>query len=146
MQSPTDASIRSLVARYAQAVVARDGEAWSDTWAKNGRWEIMGQAPVGRAAVRAHWEKLMSGIHFVFQLAGEGSIEVEEEGARATGRFPTVEFLKLAPEGPGNLMIGTYHDVYVVEDGEWKFASRRIDVQYMGPADLSGKPMPAAPR
>jgi hypothetical protein len=144
MPSQADPEIRSLVSRYAQAVVSRDAEAWSNTWAENGCWEIMGQAPRGRAAVLAHWETLMSGIFFVFQLAGEGRVDVDPSGERATGSFPTVEFLKLAPEGPGSLMIGTYQDVYVVEAGAWKFESRRIDVQYMGPSDLSGAPMPGA--
>jgi len=146
MPAHAESEIRSLVSRYAQAVVARDRAAWGGTWAENGRWEIMGAAPEGRADVVAHWEKLMSGIFFVFQLAGEGFVDVDPGGERATGRFPTVEFVKLAPEGAGSLMIGTYHDDYVREDGAWKFANRRIDVQYMGPADLSGAPAPGATR
>ena len=144
MSSQADAAIRSLVSRYAQAVVSRDAEAWSSTWAENGRWEIMGQAPQGRADVLAHWETLMSNIHFVFQLAGEGSVEVDASRERATGTFPTVEFVKLAPEGPGSLMIGTYHDVCIVEEGEWRFESRRIDIQYMGPSDMSAAPLASA--
>ena len=146
MPSSADASIRSLVSRYAQAVVARDGEAWIDTWASNGKWEILGQAPEGRHDVLAHWEKLMSGIFFVFQLAGEGAITIDESGERASGRFPTVEFAKMTADGPGSLMLGVYHDAYVVEDGAWRFASRRIDVLYMGPSDLAGAPAPGATR
>ena len=146
MPSSAEASIRSLVSRYAQAVVARDGKAWIDTWASNGRWEILGQAPEGRNDVLAHWEKLMSGIFFVFQLAGEGTITVEESGERASGRFPTVEFAKMTADGAGSLMLGIYDDAYVVEDGVWRFASRRIDIHYIGPSDLAGAPAPGATR
>lgn len=141
MPTSAESSIRTLVSRYAQAVIARDKDAWASTWSKDGKWELLGQAPEGRDAVVAHWELLMGGIQFVYQLAGEGSIEIDESGQRGTGRFPTVEFAKLG-DGPGNLMLGTYHDVYVIEDGEWRFLSRRMDIQYMGPSDLSGMPMP----
>ena len=85
----------------------------------------------------------MSGIQFVYQLAGEGKIEIDASGERGTGRFPTVEFTKLS-DGPGGLLLGTYHDEYIVEDGAWRFLSRRMEIHYMGPSDLSGTPMPRA--
>ena len=88
-----------------------------------------------------YWKTLMSGIPFVYQLAGEGSIEIDESGVRGTGRVPTTEFAKFG-DGPGTLMLGTYHDVYVLEAGEWRFAERRMKIQYMGPPDLSA---PVAP-
>ena len=146
MSAQDESSIRSLVSRYAQAVVSRDSAAWAATWAEDGCWEILGAAPQGRAAVLEHWEKLMSGISFVFQMAGEGALEMDPGGERGTGLFPTVEFLKMTPEGSGLLMVGTYHDEYVKEAGAWKFAHRRIDVQYMGPSDLSGAPVHASKR
>ncbi|MBW2233660.1 MAG: nuclear transport factor 2 family protein [Deltaproteobacteria bacterium] len=141
MSSSAEASIRSLVSRYAQAVVQRDAAAWGSTWATGGIWELLGQAPTGRKAVLEHWNRLMSGIVFVYQLAGEGSVHVDQSGARGTGRFPTVEFTKLG-DGPGTLLLGTYHDEYIVEEGEWRFAHRRMEIHYMGPSDMSGSPMP----
>ena len=104
--------------------MVQDPDSWISTWARNGRWELLGQAPEGRDAVLEHWKTLMSGIPFVYQLAGEGSIEIEASGDRGTGRVPTIEFAKLG-DGPGTLLLGTYHDVYVVEDGRWCFLSRR---------------------
>jgi hypothetical protein len=142
MSQSADAAIRTLVSKYAQATVANDAEAWAATWADDGIWDLMGNAPEGRDAVVAYWKTLMGNIPFVYQLAGEGSIEIDASGERGTGRFPTVEFVKLG-DGPGNLMLGTYHDVYVVERGEWRFAERRMKIRYMGPADLSGSPSPA---
>lgn len=137
MSSSAEAQIRTIISRYAQAVTAKDETLWSSTWAESGIWELMGQAPEGRDAVVEYWKSLMGGIPFVYQLAGEGSIEIDADGQRGTGRVPTVEFAKFG-DGPGMLMLGTYHDVYVVEDGAWRFGERRMKVQYMGPPDLSG--------
>ena len=142
MPTSAESAIRTLVSTYAQAVVARDGASWQSTWAKDGVWELMGQAPQGREALLEHWNKLMGGIQFVYQLPGEGVIHIDASGDRGTGQFPTVEFAKFG-EGAGTLLLGTYYDKYVVEDGEWRFANRRMQPHYMGPSDLSGTPIPS---
>jgi hypothetical protein len=141
MSRSAECAIRSLASTYAQATVTRDADAWAGTWAENGIWELMGQVPEGRDAVLAYWKQVMANIQFVFQLPGEGSIELDESAGRGTGRFPTVEFVKMG-DGPGTLMLGTYHDVYVIESGEWRFAERRMKISYMGPPDLSAAPTP----
>jgi len=138
---PTSAesAIKSIISTYAQAVTTRDDSLWSSTWSEKGIWELMGQAPEGRDAVVAYFSALMGNIAFVYQLAGEGSIEIDADGTRGTGRVPTVEFAKFG-DGPGTLLLGTYEDVYVFEDGRWLFGERRMRIQYMGPPDLSGPP------
>ncbi len=141
MSQSAESEIRNLVSRYAQATVTRDSAAWAATWSTNGIWELMGNAPEGREAVVSYWETLMANIPFAFQLAGEGSIEVDETGERGIGRFPTLEFTKMS-DGPGTLLLGTYEDVYVVEEGEWRFGERRMRIRYMGPPDMSGAPLP----
>ena len=142
MSTSAESAIRSLVSTYAQAVVARDGAGWQSTWSKDGVWELMGQAPRGRDALLEHWNTLMGGIQFVYQLAGEGKIAIDANGERGTGQFPTVEFAKFG-EGAGSLLLGTYHDEYVLEDSQWLFAKRRMQIHYMGPSDLSGTPVPS---
>lgn len=139
MSPSSESAIRSLVSQYAQAVVSRDGASWQSTWARDGVWELMGQAPRGRDALLAHWNGLMAEIMFVYQLAGEGRIRIDPSDERGTGQFPTVEFAKFG-EGPGTLLLGTYHDEYVVEDDEWLFAKRRMQIHYIGPSDLSAMP------
>ncbi len=141
MSTSAESEIRNLVSRYAQAILTRDVAAWGATWSTNGIWELMGNAPEGRDAVVFYWKTLMANIPFAFQLAGEGSIEVDETGRHGTGRFPTLEFTKMG-DGPGTLLLGTYEDVYVVEEGEWRFAERRMRIRYMGPPDMSAAPLP----
>jgi len=142
VSTSAESAIRSLVSQYAQAVVLRDGASWQATWATDGVWELMGQAPKGRVALLEHWNTLMSGILFVYQLAGEGKIQIDPNGKRGTGQFPTIEFAKFG-EGPGSLLLGTYHDEYVVDEGQWLFARRRMQIHYMGPSDLSAMPVPS---
>jgi hypothetical protein len=139
--SDATAAIRSLISRYSQAAVTADAEAWGSTWAADGAWELMGQMTRGRDEVVAQFASAMSGLQFVFQLAGEASIELEPDGRRGTGRVPTIEFVKMG-DGPGTLMLGTYEDVYVEQDGTWLFAERRMKISYVGPPDLSGAPLP----
>ena len=139
--SAAEAAIRSLISRYAQAASSRDTASWRATWAEDGTWELMGQTIRGRDAVVAHFETMMSGLKFVYQLPGEASIEIAADGRTACGRVPTVEFLKFG-EGPGALMLGTYEDEYVEHDGHWVFAERSMKISYAGPPDLSGAPVP----
>ncbi len=138
--SNAETTIRSLVSTYAQAVTRQDEAAWAATWAEDGIWELMGQAPEGRDAVVECFRTMMAPMQFVYQMPGEGSIEIDASGQRGTGRFPTVEFVKMG-DGPGILMLGTYSDVYTLAEGEWRFAERRMQVHYMGPPDMSGTPM-----
>jgi len=133
----SEPQIRSLISTYAQAVTARDVARWRDTWIEDCTWELLGQTHAGRAAATAHLEAVLGGLAFVYQLPGEAAIVVDAGGDRATGRVPTVELAKFG-EGPGTLLLGTYHDVYVWEAGGWRFAERRMELQYMGPTDLSG--------
>ncbi len=139
MSTTPEAAIRSIISTYAQAVTARDDTMWASTWSESGVWELMGTVSEGRDAAVAFLNGVMGGIAFVYQLPGEASIEVDASGERATGRVPTVEFAKF-PDGSGTLLLGTYHDVYVHENGHWLFGERRMKIQYMGPPDLSGTP------
>ena len=141
MQSTAHAEIRSLISTYAQATVTRDASAWGGTWARDATWELMGQETAGREAVIEHWETVMAGLQFVFQLAGAGTLEIDHDETSGRGQVPTVEFVKMG-DGPGSLMLGTYADVYVLEDGAWLFAERRMKIRYVGPPDMSGTPIP----
>ena len=132
-------AIRELVASYADAVVRRDADAWSATWAEDGEWHILGNATRGRDAVVSLWKQLMAAVPFVVQVPGHALIEVD--GARATGRWYITEYGKSA-DGSGSLTLGVYHDEYTRSAEGWRFLRRRFDALYSGPPDLSGTPQP----
>lgn len=127
--------IRTLVARYADAVIRRDASDWGETWAVDAVWKIMGMETHGREGIVALWQRLMAGLTNVVQVPNACILEID--GARATGRWTITEYNKLAT-GTAMLMVGVYHDAYTRADGAWRFASRRFDALYAGPPDLSG--------
>ena len=132
-------AIRNLVARYADAVAAKDRETWAATWAPDGEWNLMGRAAEGRESIVELWLKLIEGFSLVMQVATNGVIDVA--GDRATGRW-TVNEYGWTTAGGGVVTLGLYRDTYARVDGAWLFARRRFDLLYSGPPDLSGSPLP----
>jgi hypothetical protein len=138
MSQSAESEIRNLISRYASAIVTHDAEIWGSTWAEEGIWELIGHEAKGRSAVVEHWERLTSGLDFVFQIAGQADIQLEAGGKRGTGQAGIVEFAQFKG-GTGALTLGTYHDVYLLEGGVWKFGERRLKLHYMGAPDVSGQ-------
>jgi ketosteroid isomerase-like protein len=139
MRLRDESKIRDLVANYADAVARHDAEAWGATWVEDCEWQIMGQPTKGRDAVVALWKTLMAGFEFVIQLPSAGVLEVE--GDRGTGRWYVTECGQ-GPGGAPTLTLGVYHDDYCRVGAEWRFRRRRFHALYMGPADLTAKPIP----
>ena len=138
-QVADELAIRSLVARYAEAVAARDEKTWADTWANDGEWHVLGRSPKGREEIVEVWNQLMGGLEFVVQHAASGTVDID--GDHATGRWQVIEFGKLV--GGGAMMnIGLYRDECVRENGEWRFRKRIFSPLYVGPPDLSAAAIP----
>ena len=127
-------AIRSLVARYADAVNRGDAHAWGENWAEDGVWEIFGNPIQGRDAVVAAWSGAMAGFEFVVHLVHSGLVEVGD--GSATGRWVLSE-LGRTTSGERMLLAALYHDAYRREPAGWRFASRRLEVLYQGPPDLT---------
>ena len=135
MSVADELEIRALVARYADAVNARDEAAWAATWSDDGVWELMGQAPSGRDAVVAFWRTAMGFFESVIQQVSEGSIVLD--GDTGTGRWTINEHGRTA-KGDAMLMIGVYEDRYLRTADGWRFQHRKMSPLYQGPPDLSG--------
>ena len=128
-------AIRNVVARYADAVWRRDGEAWEATWAPEARWSLPGGHEVtGRAKIRAAWERAMSRYPTVVQLVHQGEVIVD--GDSASGRWFLAERGTTIDGDPID-HVGTYDDIYVRTADGWRFASRHFEVVAVGTAGLS---------
>ena len=91
--APDELAIRSLVARYADAVNRYDEALWAGTWAVNGVWDLAGMVVEGRKAVVDFWRNAMGSFEFAIQLVYQGTIEIE--GDSASGRWYLTETLRL---------------------------------------------------
>jgi ketosteroid isomerase-like protein len=136
MSSTSDElAIRSLNARYIDAVNRYHPEDWAATWATDATWNLMGMDVVSRKAIAELWAGAMSSFEFAIMMLNSGTVDID--GDTASGRWYLTEHTK-PKEGDPALVLGVYDDRYCKEDGEWRFAERRYNVIYQGPADYSG--------
>lgn len=127
---------------YASAV--RTGvsasQAWGETWAPDGRWELPGRAVEGRDAIVELWCAAMGRYAHVVQMYMSPCFDVE--GDAATGRIQLLE-LTQAADGSRATMAGHYDDEYVRTSNGWRFAARTLAIYYHGAPDLSGMFIPS---
>jgi hypothetical protein len=136
-------AIRSLVARYCDAVCRRDGRAWIATWAPDCRWDLGGERVTeGRQATLALWTTATAKYPWVAQVAPTGTVQVE--GDRATGSWYVLELNRL-DDGSGTLHLGHYDDRYERTGEGWLFTERRFAMVYRGALD-PGTVLPLPPR
>jgi hypothetical protein len=127
--------IRKLVARYADAVTRYDPDAWIETWAADGCWNLAGKISEGHEGLRTTFTDLVGLFERVIQLPQDGILGIE--GDRGTGRWSMIE-LGRSLSGAPSLTVGTYRDIYRREESGWRFGERHFDFIYTGPPDLTG--------
>lgn len=131
-------SISDLVHAYADAVVRRDAQQWSSTWADDGVWELgKGRRVEGREAILALWTAAMDGFAAVVQNVVNGTAALDDANGTGAGRWYIIEHWQRADDSRG-ILLAHYDDTYTLERDRWVFASRQLVVHYGGPADLSG--------
>ena len=132
-------AIRELVDRYCDAVNRRDAAAWLDTWAEEPSWELFGRPMHGRHAIATAFENALGMLRLVVQTAANGVLELD--GERARGRWLISEWSE--SDALGRLLLHfVYHDEYARGADGWRFLSRRMELLYQGPPDLSGRSFP----
>ncbi|WP_420452240.1 nuclear transport factor 2 family protein [Ilumatobacter sp.] len=129
--------IADLNHRYADAVVHRDADQWSATWADDAVWELgKGRRVEGRDAILELWNSAMDGFSAVVQQVVNGTSDLDEDAGTGSGRWHISEHWKRA-DGSVGILLAHYDDTYTRADAGWCFASRELTVHYGGPPDLS---------
>ncbi len=122
----TDNSLRQLIARYCDAVVRNDADAFATCWAADASW-VLGKPIVGRAEITDAFRKLVTGYTWLVQTAPNAVFEIDETAGTGTGRVMIHEAYLSKKDGRGEL-VGVYHDRYQRVGAGWVFAERRIEV------------------
>ena len=127
--------LRNLMARYTDAVMRRDAEAWAATWAEDATWNLLGNPVTGRDNILGLWQTMMQGFEFAALMPSSCLFQVD--GDTATGHWYLHEYTRTT-DGDTATILSRYLDSYVRQEGGWLYQSREYNFIYNGPADLSG--------
>jgi ketosteroid isomerase-like protein len=135
-----ESAIRQLHARYADAVWRKDYVAFANCFDEEAEWRISGMVLRGRPQITSTIEKLMSNFQRVLMSFGTPIVQVDQSGAVSSRTYSLEQYA--TGGGPGGCAIGTYFERFIERDGKLLFAWRLFQLEYMGPADLSGSFFP----
>jgi uncharacterized protein (TIGR02246 family) len=123
--------IRDLITRYGQLLDASDFAGYSQLFAREGEWSglLSGYTTIrGPENIRAAMEKNFANRKYdpqnITNLHLLSNIKVDVDGDRATGYSRWTVLSRNEKSEPYVRLSGRYDDVFVREDGHWKFQSR----------------------
>jgi uncharacterized protein (TIGR02246 family) len=124
LDQPAEAGIRRTLARYCHRCDDGDFDAFAELFRADARFVVLGQEHVGPDAIKAFMEQAQPpearGKHFL----GQSDIAVDGERADVVTDYT---FIAKRDGGYAITSAGRYHDTLVRDDdGEWRFAARRI--------------------
>lgn len=119
-------AIEDLVSRWADAVNQRDVNAIVPLLTSDVEWTVPGLEPAqGVEAVVDLLGRLLANAPVVVQLVHQGLVDFD--GSHATGRWYCSEN-GLSHSGTPFAVTAVYHDRYVRNGNDWRFAARRFDL------------------
>src|SRR5687767_13909057 len=86
-------AIHDLVARYCEALLRADPDAWGATWAKDATWDLAGFVVEGVDAIVDLWLKAIASFAFIVQTESNPILHIDDDGLTAHGRWTVEEFL-----------------------------------------------------
>ena len=117
-------AIQELFARYAHAVDNLDPEAWMQCFTPEGVFQVGNRAMRGQAALRGYAEVHVREIRCRHLM---GNFLYEIHGDKATGQCSMLATLATAG-GYKIFAQGRYVDRLVKQNGRWKIAHRRVEL------------------
>jgi hypothetical protein len=130
-----ECAVRQLHARYADAVWRKDYVAFAECFEVNAEWRISGMILQGRSQIVAAIEQLMGNFQRVVMSFHSPLLHLAGDSIWA--RTHSVEQYAMA-SGPAGAALGTYYERFSRSDDDVQFSWRLFELNYMGPADLSG--------
>jgi uncharacterized protein (TIGR02246 family) len=131
--------IRTVLLDYGRFLDSRDFAAYSRLFAKDGEWVGGFGAVQGPAAIQTFMEKNITGPNRgnTFHILSNFEIEVHGDTAKAWSRWTFVT--PGADKKPAISQAGRYDDVFVRENGHWRFKRRTASNDIPVPAPKAAK-------
>ena len=129
--------ILALMAEYCDSIDRGDLDGCAALF-RRGRWGIAGNLAEGEAAVRALLANvtLYDGVPLTRHLMTNVRIEAATDAGRATARSCIMVMQAVPPDfALQAIFVGTYHDSFHLDSGQWCFGERVIVPDLIG--DLS---------
>jgi len=120
-----DLALRTLLAKYTDAVNRRNADSWISCWSIDAHWDLLGNLANGREEILGLWQHMMAGFESVTMLPSSSLFSVD--GETASGHHYLQEF-SLDKEGNRLTLISRYEDQYRKVDGQWLFQSRHYQI------------------
>ena len=133
-----DATIRDLVARFADTTTREDNEGFAALWAPEATFVInkpFFMSATGIEAIRAMLRKLRDGRDFFVQFVNSGVLDIQE--SHATARW----ILHEAAKSPGEhyyMPYGLFFDEMEKVDGKWLFKRRSFEYLFLDLSPFTG--------
>ena len=131
-----EAAIRQLHAIYTDAVWRKDYDLFAACFTEDCEWRIGGIVLRGRDVIVAHVRNVFPKFQWILMTFRTPVLQIGD--GVATGRTYVTE-QSVFQDGTPFAPIGTYFERFVEQDGQWKFAWRLFQTNYIGPPDQSGR-------
>jgi ketosteroid isomerase-like protein len=126
-----DRQIRNLMSRYGQYLDAKNFDGYASLFAKEAEWSgqlseyttIKGPDNIRAAMEKAFATRVYDPAH-ITNLHLITNIEIHIDGDRATGYSRWTVMSRNEADQPYARVSGHYDDVFIRENGQWKFLSR----------------------
>jgi len=123
-------NIQQLYAKYSDAIMRNDAEAFGSCWSDDGYWLLLGNEYHGKEAIVESYTNAVAMSDFIMHLAISPLISID--GDKAKVRSQVQEILHFS-NGGAMILLGNYNDEVHKVDGKWLFFDRRISLRYSGP-------------
>jgi hypothetical protein len=133
-------AIRSLTARFADAINRLDRDAFTTVWWEDAVWELTvpnAMVELGIENVLAMYDRLLSGWEFFIQLVHSGVIEVD--GSEARARWTMREFARSESGARSYDNMAIYDDTLECRDSVWRFKKRRYCYVWVDDKPITGQ-------
>jgi hypothetical protein len=131
----TEAAIRQLHARYADAVWRADYDTFADCFVEDAEWRVGGRIMRGRAEIVANLKRLRPLCYRILMTFRTPILEIGK--GTASARTYVTENNAFIDGRPGS-SVGIYYERFVHHPDRWRFTWRLFQTHYLGKADITG--------